>query len=335
MSAVTTSSPAAARRRRASTDTRSVLFDAPGPKGRARNVGISIGAIAAAIGLLAVALFQMGTHNQLQPFMWLAFLQPDTWLFYLIPGLIATFQAALASVVLAGIFGIAFGAGRLSRNPWIRRPCGVVVEFFRSVPVLIMMIFAYRVYSSAGWFVPSINPLLGVVTALTLYNGSVIAELVRSGVHALPKGQSEAGLSIGLTRGQTLRLIQLPQSLVAMLPALIAQLVVVLKDTALGYIIFYPELVSASKILGSNKANTVPAYIVAAMLFIVINYGVTKMADVVERRLRRTAHTAGPVTHAASNTLGGTGQPGASATAGLDDLVEVVEEHREHREKGR
>lgn len=300
----------------------SVLFDAPGPRGRAMNRVLSVGAVVLALALVVVAAYQMGVHQQLQPYMWLAFLQPGTWLYYLLPGLAATFEATAISVVLAGVFGLLFGAGRLSRNPWIRRPCGVVVEFFRAVPVLIMMIFAYRAFSSTGWFIPSINPLLGVVTALTLYNGSVIAELVRSGVNALPAGQAEAGLSIGLTQGQTLRAIQLPQALVAMLPALIAQLVVVLKDTALGYVVFYPELVSAAKILGSNEANTVPAYLVAAALYIVINYAVTRLARAVEARLRRAGRSAGPVTRAASNTLSGTGQPGAPAANGLEDLRE-------------
>lgn len=291
-----------------------VLFDAPGPRARAINVGLTVSGALVAVAVAWLVIVQLGSHAQLQPFMWTAFLAPDTWTAYLLPGLAATFQATVLSVVLAGLFGILFGAGRLAHSVWLRRICGVIVEFFRAVPVLIMMIFAFGVFSSVGWFVPSINPLLGVVTALTLYNGSVIAELVRSGVHALPRGQAEAGLSIGLTPGQVLRMIQLPQALVAMLPALIAQLVVVLKDTALGYIIFFPELVSAAKILGSNKANVVPAYLVAALLYVVLNYLVTRVAALVERRLRRSGHTAGPVTRGVSNTIQGAAQPGAAAS---------------------
>ena len=110
---------------------------------------------------------------------------------------------------------------------------------------------------------------------------------MRSGVGSLPKGQSEAGLSIGLTRGQTLRSIQLPQALTAMLPALVGQLVVILKDTALGQIITYTELLTNYQRIGSTWGNIVPAMIVIAAMYIVINYALTSLAAYVERRLRQ------------------------------------------------
>jgi glutamate transport system permease protein len=140
-------------------------------------------------------------------------------------------------MLLAGVFGVLFGMGRLSPNPVIRWIATVVVEFFRSVPVLVMMFFTFYFvsYNFASETLPANTfPLVAVITGLTLYNGSVVAELIRSGVGSLPKGQTEAGLAIGLTRGQTLRTILLPQAITAMLPALVGQLVVVLKDTALG-----------------------------------------------------------------------------------------------------
>ena len=288
-----------------------VLFDAPGPRARRRQLVLGVVGVAVIAGLLALVLRKMAEASQLDPDMWTPFLRPQAWVSYLIPGLIGTLQATVLSVLLAGVYGLLFGAGRLSNNVWIRRASGVVVEFFRAVPVLIMMIFVATVLNDGRWFIPSLNPLIAVVTALTLYNGSVIAELVRSGVHALPAGQREAGLSLGLTQGQTLRLVQLPQALVAMLPALIGQLVVVLKDTALGYGILYNDLLNWSKTLGSAYANTVPAYLVAAALYIVINYGVTKLASFVEHRLTRSRLTAGPVTTAAPNIIQGVAEPGA------------------------
>ena len=187
-----------------------------------------------------------------------------------------------------------FGIGRLSHIAPIRWVSSVVVEFFRAVPVLIMMIFFFGLYSANGVFDSELNPLAAVVTGLTLYNGSVVAELVRSGVYSLPKGQSEAGLSIGLTRDQVLRSIELPQALTAMLPALIGQMVVVLKDSALGYAITYLELLNWSKTLGSAYANTVPAYIVAAVLFITMNYLLTVAARMAEQRLSRRGRTSLP-----------------------------------------
>lgn len=266
-----------------------VLFDAPGPKARRRHAILTgVGIVIAAV-VLWLVLRKMGEANQLQGYMWSPFVtDPDVWTQYLLPGLWGTVKAAALSVVFAGIFGILFGMARLSSNRWISLPAGVIVEFFRSVPVLIMMVFAYFGYFATSDIVSADTaPLAAVVLALTLYNGSVIAELVRSGVFSLPKGQSEAGLSIGLSPGQVLRSIQLPQALTAMLPALVGQLVVVLKDSALGYVITYPELLNAAKTLGSAYANTVPAYLVAAAIFIVINYLLTRLAGAVERRLKR------------------------------------------------
>ena len=177
--------------------------------------------------------------------------------------------------------------------------------------------------------------LAAVVTGLTLYNGSVVAELVRSGVHSLPRGQSEAGLSIGLTPGQVLRSIQLPQALTAMLPALIGQMVVVLKDSALGYAITYLELLNWSKTLGSAYANTVPAYLVAALLFILMNYALTKFAGFVQARLTQRRHSAAPVTTNAPNIVQGGAEPGATAAAGEQLVAAAARARRErHRRPG-
>lgn len=269
----------------------SPLFDAPGPRARRRHALLAILGLVVVLGLLYVVIRKMAEAEQLHAEMWTPFLTAEVWREYIIPGLVGTIRAALISIVLAGAFGLLFGIGRLSAFGPVRWVCGVVVEFFRAVPVLIMMIFAFNLYTINGIFQDELNPLFAVVTALTLYNGSVVAELVRSGVHSLPKGQEEAGLSIGLTPGQTLRSIQLPQALTAMLPALIGQFVVVLKDSALGFAITYLELLSWSKTLGSAYANTVPAYIVAAILFIIMNYSLTVAAARVERRLSRRGRT--------------------------------------------
>lgn len=277
-----------------------VLFDAPGPRARRRHAILAGVGVLVAIGTIAIALRKMGQAGQLEPALWTPFFTDRAvWRDYLLPGIWGTLKAAAISIVLAGVFGVLFGIGRLSGNGPVRWVCGVVVEFFRSVPVLLMMIFAYfGLYATSGLFSAETAPLAAVVTGLTLYNGSVIAELVRSGVTTLPQGQSEAGLSIGLTPGQVLRSIQLPQALTAMLPALIGQFVVILKDSALGYQVTYLELLTWSKTLGSAFSNTVPAYLVCAVLFILMNYSLTVLASRVQRRLARrgraTLPAAGP-----------------------------------------
>lgn len=266
-----------------------VLFDAPGPKARMRHRILTGVGVLIALAIAYVIYLRFEEAGQLDSSMWKPFVtDPQVWTSYLIPGLRGTFTAAGISIVLAVIFGLLFGMGRLSPVGPVRWFCGVIVEFFRAVPVLLMMVFAYFGYFATSDLVPNVHaPLAAVVTALTLYNGAVIAELVRSGVHGLPKGQAEAGLAVGLTPGQVLRSIELPQALTAMLPALVGQLVVVLKDSALGYGITYLELLTWSKTLGSAYANTVPAYIVAGILFVTINYTLTRLAVYLEGRLKK------------------------------------------------
>jgi glutamate transport system permease protein len=121
-------------------------------------------------------------------------------------------------------------------------------------------------------------PFVAVVIALTLYNGSVIAELIRSGVQGLPKGQREAGLAIGMTQMQSLRNIEVPQALIAMLPALVSQFVVILKDSALGYIIGFPELLQNARRLGVGEGNLLQSLLIAAVIFIVINFALSSLA---------------------------------------------------------
>src|SRR5690606_4418156 len=128
--------------------------------------------------------------------------------------------------------------------------------------------------------------LAAVVTALTIYNGSVIAEIVRAGIRSLPRGQTEAALAVGMRKNQLMRLILLPQAITAMLPALISQMVVALKDTALGYQITYVEIVRSGQQLGASENNTVPALLVVALIMIALNSALTIAATAVEKRLR-------------------------------------------------
>lgn len=255
-----------------------VLFDAPGPKSR-RNIliGNIIGAVVIA-GLLGYLISALAAQGQFEAARWTPFLEWRTWQFFLLEGLGYTLRAAAIAVVTSILFGLIFGLGRLSHIAPIRWLSSIIVEFFRAVPVLLMMIFFWLLLSNFGIFRPQDSPFVAVVLGLTLYNGSVIAELVRSGVHNLPKGQREAGLAIGMTANQSLRSIEVPQALVAMLPALVSQFVVILKDSALGYIITYSELLAYARRLGSGEGNILQALLVAAAIFIIINFLLTALA---------------------------------------------------------
>src|SRR6202008_4080793 len=180
------------------------------------------------------------------------------------------------------------GIGRLSAHRAIRWPCAVFVEFFRAVPVLVMMLFAFGLFALYDVFPGKQLALAGVIAGLTFYNGAVIAEIVRAGVNALPRGQSEASFALGLTWGQTMRSILLPQAVTSMLPVLISQMVVVLKDTAIGYRITFLEMVRQGTQVGSAYGNYIPALIVIAVLMISVNFALSEFAIWLEGRLRRS-----------------------------------------------
>ncbi|HTF41994.1 MAG TPA: amino acid ABC transporter permease, partial [Propionibacteriaceae bacterium] len=264
----------------------SVLFDAPGPKARTRYLIIAVVGSLGILVLLFLLVRALAAKGQFTAEKWAPFLDPVTWTSYLLPGLRATLIAAFFSIILAIIGGILLGMGRLSQLRPVRMACGAFVEFFRAVPVLIMMLFAYYLFLFGFQISGAALPLLGVVAGLTFYNSSVIAELIRSGVGSLPMGQREAGLAIGLTPFATLRLVLLPQAITLMLPSIVSQLVVVLKDSALGFLILYPELVRSGQTLASLQGNLIPTFIVIAAIFIIINYLLTRLAHYLERRLQ-------------------------------------------------
>lgn len=268
-----------------------VLFDAPGPRARRRILILNIVGILVILAVVAVVIVMLGRKDQLQPDKWLPFLTSSVWEHYLLPGLWATVRAAAIAIVLANVLGLVLGLGRLAQLKIIRLVSGLIVEFFRAVPVLVMMIFSYWGLSFSKVVPTTDAPFWAVIIGLTMYNGSVLAELVRSGVLNMPRGQAEAGLSVGLTRGQTLRSVLLPQALTAMMPSMVSQLVVILKDTALGFLIAYTELLRQGRLVGTTFSNLVPALMVTAAIFIVINIALTRLADRLAIRLSmRTAH---------------------------------------------
>ncbi|GMA40158.1 amino acid ABC transporter permease [Mobilicoccus caccae] len=282
------------------------LFDVPGPRGRMLQRVAAGVLIVIALGLGAAVLWKLAERGNLAPAKWSPFLTSDVWQFYIVPGLINTLYAAAISIALASVLGLLLALGRLSPIAPVRWVASVFVEFFRAVPVLVMMLLSFWGYLAFAGLPSAYLPLAGVVTGLTLYNSCVLAELLRSGVLSLPKGQAEAGLSIGLTQGQTLMAVQLPQALRAMLPALVGQLVVILKDTALGYQILYAELLRQAERIGSAYFNIVPALIVIALIYIAINFALTSFATWLEHRLTTHGHVAG-------------GVQGADPTVGMDD----------------
>ncbi|MFB7334162.1 amino acid ABC transporter permease [Streptomyces adustus] len=274
----------------------SVLYDAPGPRARQRNIALSIVFFLLLALLLWWAWGKMDDKNQLEWALWEPFVTAQAWNTYLLPGLGNTIKAAALSMVIALPLGAVFGIARMSDHRWVRVPAGVVVEFFRAVPVLLLMLFAMEFYVRSTNVSSDDRPFYAVVTGLVLYNASVLAEVVRAGILSLPKGQTEAAYAVGLRKGQTMSSILLPQAVTVMLPAIVSQLVVIVKDTALGGVMLtFPELMSSRSTLAANYANVVPSFIVVGIIFVALNFALTTFASWLERRLRRSKRGTGKV----------------------------------------
>jgi glutamate transport system permease protein len=314
MTTTTAPVPKAEARRPRRAKEMSVLFDAPGPRARRLNWALTaiFGLVFAAI--IALLIWKLNTKHQLDGRLWKPYTESEVWQNYIWHGLSGTLKSTAVAAVLALAFGVVFGLGRLSDHRWVSMPAGAVVEFFRAIPVLIMMFFAQAgppiVANAFDREIPPVSAFTAVVAGLTLYNGSVLAEIIRAGIKAVPKGQAEAGYSIGLRKSGVMLRILVPQAITAMMPAIISQLVVLLKDSALGYIIAYEDLLNSGFYQVKGKfGNLIPAAIVVTVIYVALNMLLGRFALWLERRSRRSRKSA-------AGSLGtGIGTP---AAAGVD-----------------
>ncbi|HIW95289.1 MAG TPA: amino acid ABC transporter permease [Candidatus Corynebacterium gallistercoris] len=263
-----------------------VLYDTPGPKGIRANRILTVVTIVVIAAIALAAGSRLHANGQFEADKWQPFLTSEMWTTYVLPGLWGTIKAAVFSIILALLIGGALGLGRLAHNRAIRVVCGVIVEFFRAIPVLLLMIFAYQVFAIYALVPTQHLAFAAVVFGLTMYNGSVIAEILRSGIKSLPAGQEEAAMALGLSRTQTMFRILLPQAVASMLPALISQMVIALKDSALGYLIGYVEVVRSSLQAASWYRNYLAAMVVVAIIMILLNYALSRLAERIETQLR-------------------------------------------------
>jgi len=259
-----------------------VLFDVPGPRARRRHL---IGTVVAGLALAALAgwvLWVLWDKEQITPEQWEPFTEPNI-VNLLFEGLVDTLTAAAVAIALAVAFGALFASGRLSDHAGIRWPSIVVIEFFRAVPLLLLIFFLFLGFGGP------LGTFWALVLGLMLYNGSVLAEIFRAGILSVPRGQSEAGYAIGMRKSQVMRQILAPQAVRSMLPAIIGQCVVALKDTALGFIIGAPGIVrDAERIyIAPQYNNPLAVGIVLATIFIIINYSLSRLATYLESRMRR------------------------------------------------
>ena len=266
----------------------SVLYDVPGPKARRVSLIGSIVGVVAIAGLLWWAISILAQQGIFEPERWAVFQIPEVWVL-IGNGIVATLTAAAVAAVIAFPLGLVLCLMRISDVAWIRIPTRIVLEFLRGMPVVLMMFFVLLVFATGSF--------AAVVAGLVLYNSAIFAEIIRAGIQSLPKGQREAGLAIGLTSFASRRSIELPQAIRRMLPSLVAQLVVLLKDTSLGYIVSYEELLRKVQIMADflGPDYLFPVFFVAAAIYIAINFSVSRLAIWIEKRGSKKA--AGGVVH--------------------------------------
>ena len=264
-----------------------VLYDAPGPRARQRNLLLGVGGTALLAALLAFVVYRFVVTGQFDGRVWEWILFKNIQLL-LLEGLLNTLRAFALAAVLSLAFGAVFAAGRLSDHTWVSRPATAVVEFFRAVPLLILIFILY--FGVSRGIGINTSAYTALVLGLMLYNGSVLAEVFRAGVASLPRGQSEAAYALGMRKTQVMTTVLLPQALRAMLPTIVSQLVVVLKDTALGFLILYPELLFQARFLGGQGqlgSPILPVALVVAALYISMCLLLAALANYLERRTRR------------------------------------------------
>ncbi len=276
--------------------TNRVLFDEPGPRAQARIRMATVASLILLALIVYLALNRFGDNGQLTANKWNTFFKKGipTFLWH---GLENTLKVTAVSAVLAFPIGALLALMRLSEARVSRWIATIYIEFFRSTPLLLLIYVFFLALPPLGVDLP---PLWIVVVPIVLCNAAVLAEIFRAGVRALPRGQGEAGLAVGLTHWQAMRFVILPQAIRIVLPSLVTQLVSLLKDSTLGFAASYPELMKTAGNLTARYHNFIQTYLVIALIFVLINLLLSYLARVLDRRLssgRRNKgdHTTGEV----------------------------------------
>ncbi len=262
---------------------RDMLYEEPGPKTKKQIRVITLFAILLLAALLAVVIRQFYITGQFAPRYWYFFGRWTTWRF-LGQGLLVTLEAAVTGSIIAFLLGFVLMRGKLQKNKIIRGASVCLIEFTRGVPTLLFIYFFFLVVPQTGW---KLSAFWKITLPCAISACGVVAEALRSGVNAVPKGQSEAALSLGLTKTRTFYKVVFPQAIRFVIPSLIAELVIVLKDTTFAYIVTCADLMQNAKVLISNYDAMLSVYLVVALIYILINYLLNKLSDRLADRLKQ------------------------------------------------
>jgi glutamate transport system permease protein len=293
----------------------SPLFgDALGPRGRRRVLVASLVSGVAVAGLVVLCLQRLSDRGQLVAEKWTRFFDPAV-LRFLGLGLVRTLRLALLAMALALVIGLALALVRLARSRPLRWTAAAWIELFRGVPLVLLMFFAFLGAPRMGL---DLSPFRAACLALVLYNSAVLAEIFRAGILSLERGQREAALGLGLSEGQAMRTVILPQALRRMVPAVVSQLVTLLKDTSLAVIVTYEDLLRRFQLAAKPTKVGQPgaelqAFVLAAAVYISINLCLSLLARRLEVRQRRRYHA------------------GSIAVTGVEELAALGATSMEHQ----
>lgn len=263
------------------TSIRDALYEAPGPRTRRLMVaGTAVTGILVIIGI-GLVIRQFYVTGQLAPRYWTFLAQPTTWR-YLLQGFRGTVSVALTAGVLSLLLGLVLMLGRTSGIRPLSALCRVVTDFFRGVPSLLLIYFFFLAVPQYGI---RLSSFWMITLPVTLAASGVLAEVLRAGVNAVPRGQVEAAMSLGMRRGRIMFKIVLPQAVRFVIPSLISQLVVVVKDTTVAYVVSYPDLMQNARVLITNYDALVSMYFTVAIVYILLNYAINKLSGFVAERM--------------------------------------------------
>ena len=270
---------------------RDALYEKPGPKAEKIITAITALSLLLLGLLLILAIRQFAISGQLDGKYWSFFLRITTWKF-IGEGLIGTATAALFGITMALVAGFLMMLARLSRFRFLNILGTVLVEFTRGVPTLLFIYFFFLVVPQFGI---KLLPLFKISIPVAISASGVVAEVLRSGVNAVPKGQREAAVSLGMKDSSVFFKVVFPQAIRYVIPALIAELVIVVKDTSFAYVVSYPDLMQNAKVLISNHDAMLSVYLVVALLYILINYLLNRLSDFIAKKTNVKAVSVGEV----------------------------------------
>ncbi len=275
-------------------DLASVIADVPGPRARRRARIASVVTVAVLVAAVVLVVLRLNAEGQFAQKYYLDLKSGEAWRF-LLTGLVNTLKVAAVATVLSLVFGLVLAVGRLSGNRAVRAVSGTYVEAFRCFPLVVLILVLNRLFARSDSLSILNSGFWVMVVALTLYNASVLCEVFKAGVRSLPKGQREAGLAVGLTSTQAMRLILMPQAIRLMLPTLMNQVVTIVMDTSLARFVSYGELLTRGYNFGISTRfgayfkdqNQLQALAVTGLIYVVLCLSLSQVTRYLERRQRQ------------------------------------------------